>query len=161
MAHGDHGALELLYKRHASWMGGRLAAATSSRDLAEEALQDSFLAAWRHASTFRHEGEVPAWLWGIARRRLIDLSRKRRHPTVELTELEMTPSEDGALAREEAASVREAIARLPEDQRRAIEWVVLHDRPLEEVAQALGVPLGTVKSRLHRARMRIKKDLQP
>src|SRR5215217_5889839 len=53
VAGGDRAALELLYRRHAPWLAGRLAARTSSRDLAEEALQDTFLAAWRSASAYK------------------------------------------------------------------------------------------------------------
>jgi RNA polymerase sigma-70 factor, ECF subfamily len=76
VAAGDRQALELLYRRHAPWLAGRLAARTSSRDLAEEALQDTFLAAWRGARAYHGTGEVPAWLWGIARRRLASLTRR-------------------------------------------------------------------------------------
>lgn len=159
MAHGDRAALEALYRRHSPWVAGRLAAATSSRDLAEEALQDAFLGAWRAARSYRGQGEVAAWLWGIARRRLVSLSRKR----TDIPDQRMTPDIPGVdevvLSREEAMRVREAVAHLPTDQRAAIEGVVFEDRPVAEVAQSLGVPIGTLKSRLHRARLHIKEEL--
>ncbi len=77
MAAGDRVALERLYRRHAPWIAGRLSTLTSSRDLAEEALQDTFVSAWRGARHYRAEGPVGAWLWGIARRRLVSLARRR------------------------------------------------------------------------------------
>jgi hypothetical protein len=76
VAAGDRRALELMYRRHAPWLAGRLAARTSSRDLAEEALQDTFLAAWRGATATTAPGRSrpgcgespgggwPAWLGG-------------------------------------------------------------------------------------------------
>src|SRR5262245_53658026 len=72
---GDRAALRALYERHAPWLAGRLARQTASRELAEEALQDTFLAVWRKAGTYRGGGDVGAWLWGIARRRMVSLGR--------------------------------------------------------------------------------------
>ena len=90
VAAGHRRALELLYRRHAPWLAGRLAARTSSRDLAEEALQDTFLAAWRSASAYKGRGEVPAWLWGIARRRLASLARRQRPSGLSLESVRRT-----------------------------------------------------------------------
>jgi RNA polymerase sigma-70 factor (ECF subfamily) len=159
MATGDRGALETLYHRHSPWMAGRLCSATSSRDLAEEALQDTFLAAWRSARSYRKEGDVAAWLWGIARRRLVSLSRKRTDFPVQLMAPDLPGVDEVVLSREEAARVREAVSHLPAEQRQAIESVVFEDRPLAEVARSLGVPIGTLKSRLHRARLGIREEL--
>jgi RNA polymerase sigma-70 factor (ECF subfamily) len=159
MAQGDRGALEALYRRHSPWIAGRLAAATSSRDLADEALQAAFLGAWRSARSYRSQGEVAAWLWGIARRRLVSLSRKRTDIPAQLVAPDIPGVDEIVLSREEAMRVREAVAHLPKDQRAAIEGVVFQDRPLAEVARSLGVPAGTLKSRLHRARLHIKEEL--
>jgi RNA polymerase sigma-70 factor, ECF subfamily len=159
MAAGDRRALEILYRRHAPWLAGRLAAATSSRDLAEEALQDAFLAAWRSARSYTGLGEVPAWLWGIARRRLVSLSRKRTDFPEQLLGTESPGVDEIVVSREEARLVREAVAKLSTDQRAAIEGVVFQDRPVAEVASSLGIPIGTLKSRLHRARLHIKEEL--
>lgn len=159
MAQGDRAALEILYRRHSPWIAGRLAAATSSRDLAEEALQDAFLSAWRSARSYRRQGEVGAWLWGIARRRLVSLSRKRTDIPEQFVAPDIPGVDEIVLSREEAMRVREAVANLPRDQRVAIEGVVFQDRPVAEVARSLGVPVGTIKSRLHRARLHIKEEL--
>jgi RNA polymerase sigma-70 factor, ECF subfamily len=159
MAKGDRRALEILYRRHSPWMAGRLAGATSSRDLAEEALQDAFLAAWRSARSYTGTGEVAAWLWGIARRRLVSLSRKRTDVPEQLLGPDDPGVDEIVVSREEAARVRQAVANLPLDQRAAIEGVVFEDRPVADVARSLGIPIGTLKSRLHRARLHIKEEL--
>ena len=108
-------ALELLYRRHAPWLAGRLAARTSSRDLAEEALQDTFLAAWRGARAYHGTGEVPAWLWGIARRRLASLAR--RQPRGGLSLDPAGERVDPAAGPEEAALGQDASARIRRGRR--------------------------------------------
>jgi RNA polymerase sigma-70 factor (ECF subfamily) len=166
VAGGDRRALELLYRRHAAWLAGRLAARTSSRDLAEEALQDTFVAAWRGAGAYHGTGEVPAWLWGIARRRLASLARRRGHGGLPLAAAAATADpaatpEQAALGQDTSARVRAAVAGLPAEQRAAITAVVYQGQSIQEAARAAGVPEGTVKSRLHRARRQIRKELGP
>jgi RNA polymerase sigma-70 factor, ECF subfamily len=160
MAAGDRVALERLYRRHAPWIAGRLSTLTSSRDLAEETLQDTFLSAWRGARHYRGEGPVGAWLWGIARRRLVSLARRRPGALPEEREIEPPGPEEIVISHEDAAQVRLAVARLPVDQRAAIEAVVFEGRSVAEAAASLGVAEGTIKSRLHRARLRIREELE-
>ena len=166
VAAGERAALELLYRRHAPWLAARLAARTSSRDLAEEALQDTFLAAWRGARGYHGSGEVPAWLWGIARRRLASLARRQPRVALSLTLVAegVDPAagpEEAALGQDASARIRAAIEHLPTDQRAAITAVVYQGQSIRQAAQATGVPEGTIKSRLHRARLRIHQELQP
>jgi RNA polymerase sigma-70 factor, ECF subfamily len=166
VAGGDRGALEELYRRHAPWLAARLAARTSSTDLAEEALQDTFVAAWRGAGGYRGRGEVPAWLWGIARRRLVSLARRQGRGTVSL-EAAADPvdpaagPEEAAVGQDASARVRRALAGLPAEQRAAITAVVYQGQSIEQAARAAAVPEGTVKSRLHRARLHLRKELGP
>jgi RNA polymerase sigma-70 factor, ECF subfamily len=166
VAGGDRRALELLYRRHAPWLAGRLAARTSSRDLAEEALQDTFLAAWRGARSYHGTGEVPAWLWGIARRRLVSLARRQPRAVLSLDAAaeRVDPAagpEEAALGQDASARIRRAITHLPAEQRAAITAVVYQGNSIQQAAQAAGVPEGTLKSRLHRARLRIHQELYP
>jgi RNA polymerase sigma-70 factor, ECF subfamily len=166
LAAGDRHALALLYRRHAPWLAGRLAARTSSRDLAEEALQDTFLAAWRGARAYSGTGEVPAWLWGIARRRLASLARRQPRSSLSLDaagerEDPGAGPEEAALGKDASARIRAAVGHLPDEQRAAITAVVYQGRSIEEVAQATGVAEGTIKSRLHRARLHLRKELRP
>ena len=166
VAAGDRVALELLYRRHAPWLAGRLAARTSSRDLAEEALQDTFLAAWRGARAYHGSGEVPAWLWGIARRRLASLARRQPHGSLSLEAAgeRVDPAsgpEEAALGRDASARIRRALAHLPDEQRAAITAVVYQGQTITQAALAAKVAEGTIKSRLHRARRHIRKELGP
>jgi len=166
VAAGDRQALELLYRRQAPWLAGRLAARTTSRELAEEALQDTFLAAWRGARAYHGTGEVPAWLWGIARRRLASLARRQPQGSLSLeiagerVDLATGP-EEAALGRDASARIRLAVAHLPDEQRAAITAVVYQGQTIEQAAEAAAVPQGTIKSRLHRARLHIRKELGP
>jgi RNA polymerase sigma factor (sigma-70 family) len=166
VAAGDRGALGLLYRRHAPWLAGRLAARTTSRELAEEALQDTFLAAWRGARGYHGSGEVPAWLWGIARRRLASLARRQRPGVLSLDAAgervdEAAGPEEAALGRDASDRIRLAVAHLPDEQRAAITAVVYQGQTIEQAAVAAAVPEGTIKSRLHRARLHIRKELGP
>jgi RNA polymerase sigma-70 factor, ECF subfamily len=166
VAAGDRQALERLYRRHAPWMAGRLAARTTSRELAEEALQDTFLAAWRSARAYHGTGQVPAWLWGIARRRLASLARRQPQGSLSLEVAgervdPATGPEEAALGRDASARIRLAVAHLPDEQRAAITAIVYQGQTIEQAAQAAGIPEGTVKSRLHRARLHLRKELYP
>jgi RNA polymerase sigma-70 factor, ECF subfamily len=166
VAAGDRQALELLYRRHAPWLAGRLAARTTSRELAEEALQDTFLAAWRGARSYHGTGEVPAWLWGIARRRLASLARRQPHGGLSLAAAadradQAAGPEEAALGRDASDRIRLAVAHLPDDQRAAITAVVYQGQSITQAALATGVAEGTIKSRLHRARLHIRKELGP
>jgi RNA polymerase sigma-70 factor, ECF subfamily len=166
VAASDRRALELLYRRHAPWLAGRLATRTSSRELAEEALQDTFLAAWRGARAYHGTGEVPAWLWGIARRRLASLARRqpRGSLSLEVAGERVDPAagpEEAVLGRDTSARIRLAVAHLPGEQRAAITAVVYQGQSIEQAALAAKVAEGTIKSRLHRARLHIRKELGP
>jgi DNA-directed RNA polymerase specialized sigma24 family protein len=78
VADGNEAALRLLFERHASWLLLRLRRRTCDQDLVAEVLQDTFVVVWRSARKYRGEGDVGAWLWGIAIRQLV--TRLRRHP---------------------------------------------------------------------------------
>jgi RNA polymerase sigma-70 factor, ECF subfamily len=75
---GDREAFAQLYRRHAPWLAGRLVRRAADPGLAEEALQDTFVAVWRRAGAFDGSGEAGAWLWGIAWRCLASAARRRR-----------------------------------------------------------------------------------
>src|SRR5437868_13616182 len=80
---GDEDALAALYDRHAGWLTVRLTRRCAQPDVVDHAVQDTFLALWREAGTYRGGGDVAAFVWGIGIRRLIDLLRREggsRHP---------------------------------------------------------------------------------
>ena len=166
IAFGNEEALAALYRRHAAWISGRIWATSASRELAEEVLQDTFLGVWRSAASFRGDGEVGAWLWGIARRRLVSAARReRRHvviPTLWSLGRGADPAEDSSQVVEstdDARRLRRAVAKLPSDQRIAVDAVHLNGLSVTRAAQVAGVAPGTVKSRLFRARARLREEL--
>lgn len=154
IARGDDLALACLYDRHAGWLTVRLSRRCSSPDLVDHALQDTFLAVWRNARRYRGDGDVGAFLWGIAVRRLVDLIRRERSPRrlPWSPQEEVASAEDQALAGIEHGRLAPALASLSPELRAALEATVLDGLSCAEAAVLLGVAEGTVKSRCHRAR---------
>jgi RNA polymerase sigma-70 factor (ECF subfamily) len=134
----------------------------------EDVLQETFLAAWRGAGGYRPQGACGGWLWGIARRQAALLLRRRgwaERAAISLPD-DLTVGPDGhdpaeiALAR---ADLEVAVAALgPEGSPEREVWRLMYeqDRPVAEVAELLGVPPGTVKSRAHRARRLLRAALR-
>src|SRR5258708_35719131 len=79
VAERDMGAFRTLYERHAGWLAIRLARRCNDRDLVADAIQDTFVAVWQRPQGFRGDGDIAAWLWGVAIRRLGSRLPARRH----------------------------------------------------------------------------------
>ncbi|HEX3308398.1 MAG TPA: sigma-70 family RNA polymerase sigma factor [Streptosporangiaceae bacterium] len=167
IAAGDDTALRELFGRHAPWLAVRLRTVLPAADV-EDVLQETFLAAWRGARGYRPQGACGGWLWGIARRQAALLLRRRGLAEWAATSLpdDLTVGPDGhdpaeiALAR---ADLEVAVAALgPEGSPEREVWRLMYeqDRPVAEVAELLGVPPGTVKSRAHRARRLLRAALR-
>jgi len=164
LAGGDDTALRELLSLHAPWLAARLRMALPAADV-EDVLQESFLAAWRGAGSYRPEGAAAGWLWGIARRQAALWLRRRGraallvHALAQAGPPAAADPVDAALTR---ADLEEAVAALgpPGEPEREV-WRLLYveDRPVAEVAELMGVPQGTVKSRAHRARRRLRAAL--
>lgn len=159
---GDEGALRALYDRHAPWLRARLTRRCADRDVVADVLQDTFVAAWRGARRFRGDGEVPAWLWGIAVRRLV--SRRRRHawavgPALLERDLVDVAAEERVLLAVEYADLGGALAKVSPELRTVLQATVLDGLSTREAARLLGIPEGTVKTRLRRARARLREEL--
>jgi len=151
LAAGDEEALRELFTRHAPWLAARLRAALPPPDV-EDVLQETFLAVWKGASGYRPKGTPRAWIWVIARNQAALLLRRRGPVTVPLGE---TPQ--AGLDPAEAVMVRADIAAaLDGPEGRVLRLMYVEDRPVAEVAALLGVPSGTVKSRVHRARSMLR-----
>lgn len=165
MAQGDTSALDELYARHGAGVLGFLVSRLSDRQLAEEVLQDVMLAAWDHAASFREESKVRTWLLAIARNRAINTQRKRRVQQVELSEsFQLSSDETGPLEkvvkRSEQDMVRDAIRQLPDQYREVLTLVFYHQLTGPEAAEVMQVSVGTIKSRLHRAKEMLRRVLQ-
>jgi RNA polymerase sigma-70 factor (ECF subfamily) len=156
MAGGDDGALRELFARQAPWLAARLRSVLPAADV-EDVLQETFLAAWRGAAGYRRQG-AGGWLWGIARRQAALWLRRRGQVTLLLPALDggdgpptADPAE-AALARAELADAVEALGPEGSPQRELWRLLYVEDRTVAEVAELMGVPEGTVKSRAHRVR---------
>jgi RNA polymerase sigma-70 factor (ECF subfamily) len=155
VALADGAALSELYRRHGPALFGYLLRLCRDRMLAEEILQDTLLAVWRGADTFRARASVRSWLFGIARRQAHQRLRLRGAPVpveaAEVTDPALGPDELAIMATG-GTVVAGAVARLPAHHREVIGLALVAGLPLAEVAELLGVPVGTVKSRLFHAR---------
>jgi RNA polymerase sigma factor (sigma-70 family) len=170
---GDEVALGELYDRHAGWLTARLTRRCASSDIVDQALQDTFLAVWRGRAEFRGDGEVGAFLWGVAVRRLIDALRRdpahrvappaqhepAHRESAQHREALVVSAEDQVLLAVEHGPLGQALATLSPELRAAIEATVLDGLTYPEAAVLLGVPEGTVKSRCHRARAALRAAL--
>ena len=164
VARGDEGALAALYDRHAGWLTVRLTRRCSLPDAVDHAVQDTFLAVWREAGSYRGGGDVAAFIWGIGIRRLIDAIRRengarRRLPWRAAEPEAVVSAEDQVLVSVEHGHLGQALAELSPELRGAIEATVLDGLTCAEAALLLGVAEGTVKSRCHRARVALRAAL--
>jgi len=162
VADGEESALRLLFGRHAGWLRLRLQGRVSDPDLVADALQDTFVSVWRSASSYRGEGDVGAWLWGIAIRRLISRLRRAPQPQPASTDViaaaapVVDSAEDELLIAVEHGDVGDALRALPPELRRVVQATVIDGLTTKEAAQLLGLPQGTVKSRLRAAKSRLR-----
>jgi RNA polymerase sigma-70 factor, ECF subfamily len=168
IAAGDDTALRELFGRHASWLAVRLRTVLPAADV-EDVLQETFLAVWRGAGGYRPQGTCGGWLWGIARRQAALLLRRRgasmaaeRAGSVLSADLAGRDAPDPAETALARAELEVAVAVLgPDGSPEREVWRLMYeqDRPVAEVAELLGVPPGTVKSRAHRARRLLRAAL--
>jgi RNA polymerase sigma factor (sigma-70 family) len=160
VAERDIGAFRALYDRHAGWLALRLARRCNDRDLVADAVQDTFVAVWQKPRGFRGDGDIAAWLWGIAIRRLVSRLRQRTDVAAVFEGTATTPAaEDQALLSVEYGDLGAALARLSPEMRAVIQAVVLDGLSAKEAAQLLHVPVSNVKTRLYRAKAQLRATL--
>jgi RNA polymerase sigma-70 factor (ECF subfamily) len=155
-ARGDREALAELYDRHAGPMLALGVRILGDRGEAEEMLHDVFLEAWKRAGDYDpSRGSVRAWLMLRMRSRTLDRVRSAARSRTVATDVERTePAKVGDLA--DAQRVHGALAELPEEQRRVVELGYFGGLSCSEMAESLGIPIGTVKSRLHAALKKLR-----
>ncbi len=159
---GDRQALRVLYERHAPWLTLRLSRRCSDPDVVDQAVQDTFLAIWRKPGGFAGRGEVGAWIWGIAIRRLIDHLRRRRLPVQAMDEAAgavTTSAEEQVLLGVEYGDLAGALNGLSPELRAVVQATVLDGLTTREAARLLNIPAGTVKTRMMRARGQLREAL--
>ena len=165
IAEGDKRAMELLFVRHNLRVHRFVCRLTGDFLLAEEIVSDVFLAVWRGAETFEVKSRVSTWLLAIARHKAIAVLRRRR-------ELQLDDEDAAALADDadgpetsvqewsRSAIIQKCMKRLSPSHREIIDLVYYHEKSVAEAAQIVGIPEGTVKTRMLRARLRMAELLR-
>lgn len=168
VAAGQEGAVEAFMDRYSGLVWTLARRMFSDRHIAEDAVQDIFVDIWRHAARFDASmGSEATFVATITRRRLIDQLRKKKRQltgpsidesggvvAVERTDVARAPS-----LSEEAAVARRVLSELSEDQQRVLQLSIFHGQSHERIAEATGLPLGTVKTHARRGLIRIREEL--
>lgn len=150
----DEGAFNELYHRYSTPIYNYLLRLIHEQNVAEELLQEVFVAVWEGAGRFRGHAKVSTWLFRIAHHRAVDWLRKQRPNPV--GEIERLPADDcpeeEAFGTWRADQLQAALALLSPDHRAVLELVFFQGLPYREVAQVVGCPVGTIKSRISYAK---------
>lgn len=156
---GDPQAVKAVYDE----LGGAVFALAMSvladRGLAADATQQTFLKAWRASSTYDPDREFRPWIYAIARHTAIDIYRTRRR-VVPSEDVDTIVTPPGLEVAWEVFEVRTALDRLPDEERAVMQLSHLEGLTHVEIAERLGIPVGTVKSRSHRAHKRLAELLR-
>ena len=159
---GDRAALEVLYRRHAPWLALRLGHRCGDADVVDEALQDTFVTVWRKAGSWTGEGDVGAWIWGVAIRTLMARLRPRAPLAARLAGRRseaLSSAEDLVLTHLQHGELGPALDGLSPELRSVVQATVLDGLTTREAARLLGLPPGTVKTRMRRAREELRTAL--
>ena len=167
----EEGALETLYSRYSTSVFSLAMFMLRQQPLAEEVTQDVFLNIWLKAATYKADrGEPKAWIMSIAHHRIVDVIRSRRRtpPVTEPREfdlLELLPSAGASTEQEvernlDRDRIIKALDNLPEAQRQVIILAYFEGYSQSEMAEKLGQPLGTVKTRVRLAMQKLRTTLE-
>jgi RNA polymerase sigma-70 factor, ECF subfamily len=163
VADGDRPAFEELYRRYARAVLGLALRRLGDRGRAEDAAQEAFVAIWRSARTYDpHRGRGAPWIYAVARNAITDGLRRTPEPPAELPDgpgNDPDPA-DRAEASWTAWQVHRALEGLPAHERPVIELAYWRGLSQREIAEALGIPLGTVKTRRRSALSRLADALE-
>lgn len=162
VAAGDREALRLLHDRHAPWIRSRLRRRCADDDIVLDALQDTFVAVWKGAARFDGRGEPAAWMWGIAIRRLIGVLRSRRRwvpvafQSDEAHGGRVVVAAEQVLLGVEHGDLGSALRQLSPELRAVVQATVIDGLTTREAGRLLGIPSGTVKTRMMRAKVQLR-----
>jgi RNA polymerase sigma factor (sigma-70 family) len=164
VARGDEPALAELYDRFGRVAYGLAFKVLRDRALAEDAVQEAFLAVWRSAGRFIAErAKASTWILTLVHRRAVDLVRRqqqrRAEPLETVAQASGETTEEQAWLRLRQARVREALCKLPDQQREALELAYFGGFTQSELADRLGQPIGTIKSRMFTGLARLRELL--
>lgn len=161
-ANRDRAAFEALYRHFAPRLKAYGMRAGADAITAEELAQEAMIMVWRKAASFdRRKATVSTWLFTIVRNKRIDLLRRQNRPDIEaedwLAMIEPEAAQDDALVTQQHDGiVRESLKVLPDDQKQVLAMAFFEEKSHSQIAEDLGLPLGTVKSRIRLAMNRLK-----
>ena len=160
IANGDRLAMQVLYARHHVRVFRFVVRLVRDEATAEDLISEAFLDVWRQAGRFEGRSAVSTWMLAIARFKA--LSALRRRPDQELDEETAgaieDPSDDPAAAlekKDKSTMLRKCLTGLSAEHREIIDLVYYHEKSVEEVAEIVGIPENTVKTRMFYARKRL------
>ncbi len=167
-ATGDPSTAAVFVRRFQGRVYGLALTIVRQPAIAEEVAQETFVRVFRHAGNYdARKGRVSTWLLSIARNLAIDVTRMRRldpvDPDVIAAEVSLTsqePAADMAIQPDEREQLRAAITELPDDQRRALVLAAYMGRTAREISDLDDVPLGTVKTRIRTAMLKLRDELE-
>jgi RNA polymerase sigma-70 factor (ECF subfamily) len=157
---GDRIAIELLFRRHHARVFRFLARLVDNDAIAEELVSEVFIEVWRHAGAFEARSKPATWLLSIARHKALSALRRRTADELDAGTAERIedPADNPEITLEKAERRRlllDALKHLPAAQRQIVHLVYYRERTIDDVAASLGIPLGTVKTRMFHARRRL------
>jgi RNA polymerase sigma-70 factor (ECF subfamily) len=160
IAMGDRRALERLFARHSRSIYHFIVRLTHDAVLANEIVSDVFLAAWRNAASFKGRSRVATWLLAIARNKALTAARQRTVAQLEDSVAAVIPddADDPELSSHllsRKAVIQRCLAQLSQQHRELLDLVYYHGATIAEAAKIVGIPEGTVKSRMAAARLRL------
>lgn len=162
----DREAFAQLFEHFAPRLKAWLMKSGSNEASAEDFAQDVMLTAWRKADLFdARKARAATWIFTIARNRRIDTYRRDARalplPQIDLAEDDLMGPDDILVMADDAQRVRKAVSSLKPDQVEVLRLAFFLDRPHSEIAQRLDLPLGTVKSRIRNAMIKLRSILEP
>lgn len=151
---GDESAIKTVYERFRGPVFAISMSVLHDHGLAADATQQTFVKAWQAATTYDPDRELAPWIYAIARRTAIDIYRKHSRSVVS-DEVDSTAPPPALDTIWEVFEVRSALDRLPDEERQVIKLSHFDGLTHTEIAEHMGIPVGTVKSRSHRAHRRL------
>lgn len=156
----DPGAMDLIYRLYAGRLYRYASALTGDSEAAQDAVQETMLAAWRNSASFDGRSRPLTWLVSICRNKVVDMMRRKGRREVPVHCPEDTAFNQMGIAVGAKADFWDAFGRLPREQREVLLLVFYSGFSQEEVTRILGIPRGTVRSRVYRARKNLQAYLQ-
>jgi RNA polymerase sigma-70 factor (ECF subfamily) len=160
VANGDKLALQVLYGRHHVRVYRFVLRFLNDEAAAEDMVSEVFFDVWRQADRFERRSQVSTWLFAIARNKALSLLRRRSAEALddEVAEFIEDPSDSPEVTmqkKQQSTMLQECLTQLSPAHREIVDLVYYHEKSVEEVAEIIGVPANTVKTRMFYARKRI------